>query len=89
MVRVFAKIRNHKEELPAFFTTVEHYKAMLGIPWMQDHDVKLDFAKNSLEFTADKCRTTCMKTLAKVYSELPKHPDDPIRIAMISATNYC
>ena len=45
---------------------------------MRDHDVKLDFSENSLEFTADKCRTTWMKTPAKVYTELPKHPDDPI-----------
>ena len=55
---------------------------------MRDQDVKLDFTENSLEFTADKWRTTCMKPLAKVYSELPKHPDNPIRIAMISATSY-
>ena len=88
IVKVFAKIGNHEEELPAFLTTLGHYKVVLGIPWMRDHDVKLDFAENSLEFMAEKCRTTCMKTPAKVYSELPKHPDDPIRIAMISATSY-
>ena len=56
---------------------------------MRDHDVKLDFAKNLLEFTADKCHTTCMKAPTKVYSELPKHPDNPIRISRISATSYC
>ena len=88
MVKVFATIGNHEEELPAFLTTLGDYKVVLEIPWMRDHDVKLDFAENSLEFTADKCRTTCMKTPAKVYSELPKHPDDLIRIAMISATSY-
>ena len=55
---------------------------------MRDHDVKLDFAENSLEFTANKCHTICMKAPTKVYSELPKHLDDPIRISMISATSY-
>ena len=88
MVKVFVKIRNHEEELPAFLTTLGHYKLVLSIPWMRDHDVKLDFAGNSLEFTADKCHTTCMKAPTKVYSELPKHPDNPIRISMISATGY-
>ena len=29
-----------------------------------------------------------MKALTWVYSELPKHPDDPIRICTISATSY-
>ena len=69
-------------------TTLGHYKLVLGILWMRDHDVKLNFAENSLEFTADKCHTTCMKAPTKVYSELPKHPDDPIQIFMISTTSY-
>ena len=34
MVKVFVKIGNNKEELPAFLTTLEHYKVVLGIPWM-------------------------------------------------------
>ena len=55
---------------------------------MRDHDVKVDFAENSLEFTTNKCHTTCMKAPTKVFSELPKHPDDPIRISIISATSY-
>ena len=88
MVKVFVKIGIHKEELPAFITTLGHYKLVLRIPWMRDHDVKLDFAENSLEFTADKCHTTCMNPSTKVYSELPKYPDDPIQISMISATSY-
>ena len=29
-----------------------------------------------------------MKAPTKVYSELPKHPEDPIQIFMISATRY-
>ena len=88
MVKVFVKFGNHQEELPAFLTTLGHYKLVLGIPWMRDHDVKLDLAANSLEFTPDKCHTTCRNAATNVYSELPKHPKDPIRISMISATRY-
>ena len=32
MVKVFVKIGNHEEELPAFITTLGHYKLVLGIP---------------------------------------------------------
>ena len=32
MVKVFVKIGNHEEELPAFITTLGHYKLGLGIP---------------------------------------------------------
>ena len=78
IVKVFIKIRNHEEELPPFMTTLGHYNLVLAIPWMRDHDVKLDFAQNSQEFTADKCHTTCMKVPPKVYGELPKHLNDPI-----------
>ena len=45
---------------------------------MGDHKVKLDFGENLLEFTGDKCHMTCMKAPPKVYSELPKHSNDPI-----------
>ena len=69
MVKVFVKIGNHEEELPAFLTTLGRYKLVLGIPWMRDHDVKFDFAENLLEFTADKCHITCMKTTTKACSE--------------------
>ena len=55
---------------------------------MRDHDVKLDFTENSLEFAANKCHTTCRKAPTKVYSELTKHPDDSILISMISTTSY-
>ena len=88
MVKVFVKIGNHEEELTAFITTLGHHELVLGIPWMRDHDVKLDLADNSLEFTADKSHTTCMKAPTTVYRELPKHSDDLIQISMISATSY-
>ena len=58
MVKIFVKMKHHGEELPAFLTTLGHITLVLGIPWMRDHDVKLDFADNYLEFTADKCHTT-------------------------------
>ena len=77
MVQVFVNIGNHEEELPTFHTTLGHYELVLGIPWMQDYDVKLDFTGNSLEFTANECHTTCMKATTMVYSELPKYPQRP------------
>ena len=55
IVKVFVKFGNHEEELPAFIPSLGHYKLVLGIAWMRDQDVKLNFAENSLEFTTDKC----------------------------------
>ena len=78
MVKVFAKIGNREEELPAFLTTYGHNKLLLGIPWIRDHDVKRDFAENSVEFIADTCHTTGINALTTVYRERPKHPDDTI-----------
>ena len=75
-VKGFVKIGNHKEQLPAFITTLGYYKLVLGIPCMQDQDVKLDLGEYSVESTADKCHTICMKAQTKVYRKLPKHPDN-------------
>ena len=43
MARLNLGIKEHQEELPAFITKLEHYPIMLGLPWMQFHDVTIKF----------------------------------------------
>ena len=66
IVKIFPNSGNLEGRLPAFITTLGQYYLAAGIPWLQEYDVKLDFAENQFEFTIEKCYRTCMKTLTKV-----------------------
>jgi hypothetical protein len=44
------KIQEHREQLPMFITKLGHYPIVLGIPWLQLHDVAVRFASNTGTF---------------------------------------
>jgi hypothetical protein len=43
MAKLNIGIRSHQEQLPAFVTKFEHYLIVLGLPWLQLHDVTVKF----------------------------------------------
>ena len=88
IVKVPLRIGNHLEELPAFITTLGHYKLVLGIPWMRYHDVSIDYAANSLDFRSELYKKSCLTSPTKVISTLPAHPDSPIPVYALSAISY-
>lgn len=59
IVRLGLNIHGHEEEVPFFVTSLEHYPLVLGIPWMQLHDVAILFSSNSLTFGSQYCQTHC------------------------------
>jgi len=55
MTKLWLLINNLHEMIPAFVTTFGGYHLTLGILWLKHHDVKIDFASNSLTFESDYC----------------------------------
>ena len=88
LVKVPLRIGNHLEELPAFVTTLGHYKLVLAIPWMRQHNVTIDFAANSLDFKSEFCNHSCLTAPTKVTSTLPAHPDSRVSVHALSATSF-
>jgi hypothetical protein len=43
MAKLNIEIRSHQEQLPAFVTKLRHYRIILGLPWLQLHDVTVKF----------------------------------------------
>ena len=43
MAKLNIGIRSHQEQLPAFVTKLGHYPIVLGLPWLQLHDVTVKF----------------------------------------------
>jgi len=67
-------INNHHEMIAAFVTTLGGYLLTLGIPWLKHHDVKIDFASNSLTFESEYCLKNCVNDVTMAYGieeELP------------------
>jgi len=60
--------------IPALVTTLGGYYLTLGIPCLNHHDVKIDFASNSLTFESEYCVKNCINDVTMTYGieeELP------------------
>ena len=52
------KIQSHTELAPFFITKLQ-YTLVLGIPWLQRHDVTLGFKKHTNSFKSKFCKANC------------------------------
>jgi len=59
LMKIEMNINNHREIIPIFITKLGHYPIVLGLPWLQRHDVDISFAKNSLTLSSDFCLSHC------------------------------
>ena len=59
VAKVGIMIQDHQEQLPMFVTKLEHYPIVLGIPWLQLHDVAVQFASIMVTFGSQYCTTHC------------------------------
>jgi hypothetical protein len=54
------EINGHKEKSSFFVTKLGHYPIVLGIPWMQYHDVAIRFSSNTVTFDSPRCKKECL-----------------------------
>jgi len=67
ITKIGLSINNRHEMIPAFVTTLGGYHLTLCIPWLKHHDVKIDFASNSLTFESAYCLNNCVNDLTMAY----------------------
>ena len=48
-------ILEHQETLPMFVTKLGHYPVVIGIPWLELHDVAIRFSSQTLTFGSQYC----------------------------------
>jgi len=53
-------INEHQEELPMFDTQLGHYPIVLGIPWIDLHNINTRFHSRTVTFGSQYCSTHCM-----------------------------
>ena len=87
MTKVRLTINGHKEELPAFITTLGRYPIVLRKPWLKKHDVSIRFATDTVAFDSDYCLSHCVNSAVKVKGISIDTPNCS-SIAMISAAAF-
>jgi hypothetical protein len=64
MAKLNIKIRSHQEHLPVFATKLGHSPIMLGLPWLQLHDVTIKFQNQRIGFQSSYCQQHCQHHLS-------------------------
>ena len=59
----------HHETLPMFVTKLGHYPVVLGIPWLELHDVVIRFSSRTLRFGSQYCASHCNRTPTVVHAD--------------------
>jgi hypothetical protein len=77
ITKVGMTVQDHKEQLPMFITKLGHYPIVLGIPWLQLHDVAVHFASNTLIFGSQYCITYCHDAPVTVLG-VTEEPPEPV-----------
>ena len=60
LARMNLAIALHSEPANLLVTSLGHYPIILGIKWLQIHDVSIRWATNSLIFNSPHCRRNCL-----------------------------
>jgi hypothetical protein len=85
-VEVQCTIVDHQETLTAYLTSLGHYPLVLGIPWLQRHDVAINIAKNDIQFSSHGCRPhRAMVTAVPIPGLTPERRN---KICAISAITF-
>jgi len=61
-------ILEHQETLPMFVTKLGHYPVVLGIPWLELHDVAIRFSSRFLTFGSQYCTLHCNQAPTVVHA---------------------
>ena len=72
-------IQTHQERLEFLITKLGHYPVILGIPWLQKHDVTTKWASNLAILNSPFCRKNCLRedqqtVIARGLVNVPEAP---------------
>jgi len=68
IARVPMDIRAHKEITTFQVAKLKNHKAILGMPWLMNHNPQIDWGQGKITFYSEKCTTICLKESPTVYA---------------------
>jgi hypothetical protein len=87
-VDVTLSILDHHERIPMFVTKLGHYPIVLGIPWMELHDVAIRFSSRTLTFGSQYCTANC-NPVPTVAHAITSEPPEPTLCSLASKAAPC
>ena len=90
MTKLKMTIACHQEKILLFVTNLGHYSIVLGLPWLQYHDVNICFLKNVVTFNSNYCLQHCCENgnaTSITGISIPILDKKP-KIAMIAGSTY-
>ena len=88
MTKLKMTIAGHQEKIPLFVTKLGHYSIVLGLLWLQHHDVNIPFSKNTVTFDSDYCLQHCCENGNATSITSISIPIPEKNIAMIAGSTY-
>ena len=77
-VEASMRISVHQEKLVFLITSLGHYPIVLGIKWLQRHDVGTRWASNMAAFNSSYCKKNCLpRDKTVIISGMVEVPDVP------------
>jgi hypothetical protein len=67
-ISITLSINEHQEKLRMFVTKLGHYPIVLGIPWMDLHDINIRFCSRTVTFGSQYCSTHCLPNTSDGHS---------------------
>jgi hypothetical protein len=64
MAKLDLGIQGHQKQLPAFIPKLGHYQIVLGLRWLQLHNVTNKFQKKTIGFESSYCQQHCQQHLS-------------------------
>jgi hypothetical protein len=77
LATVNMSIQEHSENISMFAARLCHYPVVLGIPWLNLHDVGLRFSSRTVSFDSQYCLNHCAPCVTSkqvITSALPERP---------------
>ena len=82
-------INGHREQVSAFITKLGHYPLVLGMPWLRNHNPRIDLEKDTIHFVSPRWTMTCAPRPTKATTmDIPPPRPRTIHIAAISLAGF-
>ena len=68
IARIPMDIGAHREITTFQVVKLQHHDAILGMPWLKNHNPRIDWGQGKITFDSERCTTMCLKESPTVYA---------------------
>ena len=69
LTKVSMDISSHRVLATFQVANLQHHEAILGIPWLREHNPTIDWKEKKITFNSERCTTFCLNSSPVLYAE--------------------